>query len=272
MGYKRIPGYSPWSDSRRPAFPQFRHRRPARSRAAGLALARDRRLGFFPFRQVNRPEAAPAKAGGSQFTSLEFTQALQDRGVKISMDGKGRCADNIFVERLWRTLKYEEVCLKAYANATEARREVGTYFRFYNNLRPHQALGCRTPAEVFHGDQTVREEESEDRRCSPGTGPALLAGAPGLSLNSVQLTGSTSVYSYIQHGLTWRMLFPLLMFWASYLYHRFGLNVLGHINFQLWFPAGIALWLSFLLWYPSEHLPFGSDMEYPTRQDWPLGL
>ena len=121
---------------------------------------------------------------GSQFTSREFTQVLQDRGVKISMDGKGRYADNIFVERLWRTVKYEEVYLKAYVNAVEARRELGAYFRFYNNLRPHQALGYRTPAEMFHGDQTVREEESKDRRCSPGTGSVLLAGAPGLSLNS----------------------------------------------------------------------------------------
>ena len=61
------------------------------------------------------------------------------------MDGKGRYADNIFVERLWRTVKYEEVYLKAYVNAVEARRELGAYFRFYNNLRPHQALGYRTP-------------------------------------------------------------------------------------------------------------------------------
>ena len=90
---------------------------------------------------------------GSQFTSLEFTQALQEHGVKISMDGKGRYNDNIFVERLWRTVKYEEVYLKAYVNAVEARRELGAYFRFYNNLRPHQTLGYRTPAEVFHRDR-----------------------------------------------------------------------------------------------------------------------
>ena len=120
---------------------------------------------------------------GSQFTSLEFTQVLQDRGVKISMDGKGRYVDSIFVERLWRTVKYEEVYLKAYVNAVEARRELGTYFRFYNNLRPHQALGYRTPAEVFRGEQKVGEE-SKGRRCSPGTGSVPLAGAPGLSLNS----------------------------------------------------------------------------------------
>ena len=86
---------------------------------------------------------------GSQFTSQEFTQVLQDCGVKISMDGKGRYADNIFVERLWRTVKYEEVYLKAYASAGEARRELGAYFRFYNDQRPHQALGYRTPGEVF---------------------------------------------------------------------------------------------------------------------------
>ena len=102
---------------------------------------------------------------------------LQQHGVKISMDGKGRYADNIFVERLWRTVKYEEVYLKAYVNAVEARRELAAYFRFYNNLRPHQALGYRTPAEVFHGEQEVGEE-SNDRRCSPGTGSVLLAGAP----------------------------------------------------------------------------------------------
>ncbi len=123
---------------------------------------------------------------GSQFTSREFTQVLQDHGVKTSMYGKGRYQDNIFVERLWRTVKYEEVYLKAYVNAVEARRELGAYFRFYNNLRPHQALGYRTPAEVFHGEQEVQEggEESNDRRISPGTGSVLLAGAPGFSFNS----------------------------------------------------------------------------------------
>ena len=123
---------------------------------------------------------------GSQFTSQEFTQMLQQHGVKISMDGKGRYQDNIFVERLWRTVKYEEVYLKAYVNAVEARRELGAYFRFYNNLRPHQALGHRTPAEVFFGDPTVREagEESIERRCSDRSALGSYAGAPGLSLSS----------------------------------------------------------------------------------------
>ena len=121
---------------------------------------------------------------GSQFTSLEFTQALQEHGVKISMDGKGRYSDNILVERLWRTLKYEEVYLKAYANATEARREVGAYFRFYNDQRPHQALGYRTPAEVFHGAMNAPGEESKERRNSPERVLISLPRAPGLSLDS----------------------------------------------------------------------------------------
>ena len=121
---------------------------------------------------------------GSQFTSLEFTQVLQEHGVKISRDGKGRYSDNIFVERLWRTLKYEEVYLKAYANATEARREVGAYFRFYNDQKPHQALGYRTPAEVFHGAMNAPGEESKERRNSPKRVLISLPGAPRLSLDS----------------------------------------------------------------------------------------
>ena len=100
---------------------------------------------------------------GSQFTSREFTQILQDHSVKISMDGRGRYQDNILVERLWRTVKYEEVYLKAYANGLEARNGLREYFRFYNHRRPHQALGYRTPAEVFHGEPV--EEELKERRC-----------------------------------------------------------------------------------------------------------
>ena len=121
---------------------------------------------------------------GSQFTSLEFTQVLQDRGVRISMDGKGRYQDNIFVERLWRTVKYEEVYLKAYSSVLEARKGLEDYFRFYNGLRPHQALGYRTPAQVFHEEQGTVVEESNRRRCSPGEGIESLAGEPGLSLKS----------------------------------------------------------------------------------------
>jgi len=86
---------------------------------------------------------------GSQFTSESFTGVLRDQGIQISMDGKGRYLDNIFAERLWRSVKYEEVYLKAYQNGTEARKGIGAYLDFYNRQRPHQALGYRTPGQVF---------------------------------------------------------------------------------------------------------------------------
>lgn len=86
---------------------------------------------------------------GSQFTGEAFTGLLKQQGVRISMDGKGSYNDNLFIERLWRTVKYEEVYLKAYQDAREARYSLGNYFRFYNAERPHQSLGYRTPAEVY---------------------------------------------------------------------------------------------------------------------------
>ena len=86
---------------------------------------------------------------GSQFTSDDFTSILLDRGIRISMDGKGRCIDNVFVERLWRSLKYEEVYIFAYDSVIEARGGIGRYFDFYNNERPHQALGYQTPVEFY---------------------------------------------------------------------------------------------------------------------------
>ena len=86
---------------------------------------------------------------GSQFTSEAFTGLVERDGVRISMDGKGWYTDNIFVERLWRTVEYEEVYQKAYSNGREAKAGLDAYFRFYNTQRPHQALDYRTPAEVF---------------------------------------------------------------------------------------------------------------------------
>jgi putative transposase len=86
---------------------------------------------------------------GSQFTSDDFTDILKDAGIQISMDGKGRVFDNIFVERLWRTVKVEQVYLRDYQTVAEARYYLGRYFDFYNNQRLHQALGYRTPAEVY---------------------------------------------------------------------------------------------------------------------------
>jgi putative transposase len=86
---------------------------------------------------------------GSQFTGEAFTGLLEQHGVRISMDGKGSYSDNLFIERLWRTVKYEEVYLKAYQDGRDARTGIGNYFQFYNTERPHQALRYRTPAEVF---------------------------------------------------------------------------------------------------------------------------
>src|SRR3972149_7925041 len=86
---------------------------------------------------------------GAQFTGEAFTRILEQHGVRISMDGKGCYSDNLFVERLWRTVKYEEVYLKAYQDGRDARMGIGDYFRFYNTQRPHQALGYRTPAEAY---------------------------------------------------------------------------------------------------------------------------
>jgi putative transposase len=88
---------------------------------------------------------------GSHFTSDWYVRRLQEQGVKISMDGKGRALDNIFTERFWRTLKYEDAYLKDYESPRAARVGLGEYFQFYNYERPHQALGYRTPAELYWG-------------------------------------------------------------------------------------------------------------------------
>jgi putative transposase len=86
---------------------------------------------------------------GVQFTAAAFIDTLAAQGVRISMDGKGRFLDNIFIERLWRSLKYEEVFLKAYVSVAEARRGIGAWITFYNDERKHQSLGYHTPAEIF---------------------------------------------------------------------------------------------------------------------------
>jgi putative transposase len=92
---------------------------------------------------------------GCQFTSEAFTSTLTNANVKISMDGKGRCFDNIFVERLWRSVKYEEVYMNDYASGHEAENQIRNYFLFYNEKRPHQAHDYRTPQEVYFETQGV---------------------------------------------------------------------------------------------------------------------
>ena len=100
---------------------------------------------------------------GVQFTCEAFITTLSDQGIRISMDGKGRCLDNIFCERLWRSLKYEEVYLKAYATTAEARTEIGKWFRFYNDERPHQALNYLTPRQFFAAATPVDMWTTQER-------------------------------------------------------------------------------------------------------------
>jgi putative transposase len=89
---------------------------------------------------------------GAQFTSEAFTDVLKEAGIDISMDGKGRWIDNVFVERLWRSVKYEEVYLKAYETVAEARAGIDTYFQFYNSERRHQSMNRQTPDQVYTGN------------------------------------------------------------------------------------------------------------------------
>lgn len=88
---------------------------------------------------------------GSQFTSNGFTGILLERGIQVSMDGRGRALDNVFVERLWRSVKYEEVYLRSYVTVLELESRLSDYFRFYNEERPHQSLGYRVPLTVYQG-------------------------------------------------------------------------------------------------------------------------
>jgi len=97
---------------------------------------------------LGRPEIFNTDQG-SQFTSVDFTDRLRKAGADISMDGRGRAFDNIFIERLWRSVKYEEVYIKDYQGARDAAAQLDAYLRFYNEERLHQSLGYRTPLEVY---------------------------------------------------------------------------------------------------------------------------
>ena len=100
---------------------------------------------------------------GSQFTSPRHTKILEAAGISISMDGKGRAIDNIFVERLWRSVKYEEVYLKDYESVQEAKDGIKVYFDYYNNERPHHSLDMKTPAEVYFKERLEQAELSKNR-------------------------------------------------------------------------------------------------------------
>ena len=100
------------------------------------------------------PRPAPQ---GSQFTSDDFTQVLKNHDVKISMDGKGRWVDNVFVERLWKSVKYEHVYLHAYDSVSDARRQLASYFEFYNTRRPHSSLDGQTPDTAYFGNREIKQ-------------------------------------------------------------------------------------------------------------------
>jgi putative transposase len=100
-------------------------------------------------RLYGRPEIFNTDQG-SQFTSDAFTELIIGNGIDISMDGKGSWRDNVFIERFWRTVKYEEVYLKAYESVAEARSSIGRYLEFYNGRRPHSALDRRTPDQAYY--------------------------------------------------------------------------------------------------------------------------
>jgi putative transposase len=108
---------------------------------------------------------------GAQFTSPAFVGRLLEAGVRISMDGRGRALDNVFVERLWRSVKYEEVYPQGYEGMREAQRGLGNYFPFYNEERPHQALGYRTPAAVYATAKAPPRSAMISRRTTGGGVP-----------------------------------------------------------------------------------------------------
>jgi putative transposase len=115
---------------------------------------------------------------GSQFTSAAFTGTLAHAGIRISMDGRGRWMDNVFIERLWRSLKYEDIYLKGYADGREARAGIASWIGFYNSRRPHQALGNRTPMAVWRagkigalGEKAVDMTLRLDNACALPTCP-----------------------------------------------------------------------------------------------------
>jgi putative transposase len=121
---------------------------------------------------------------GAQITSQAFTGLLEQHGVRVSMDGKGRYTDNLFIERLWRSLKYEEVYLKAYTDGKEARAGIGAYLDFYNQARPHQGLGYRTPEEVFLTSQEAISWETLAESSESIIPTSAVVRAAGSALNT----------------------------------------------------------------------------------------
>jgi putative transposase len=143
-------------------------------------------------RRFGRPEIFNTDQG-SQFTSTDFTGVLKAHGIRISMDGKGRCMDNVFIERLWRSLKYESVYLHAYASVAEARAGIGAWLNFYNEERLHQAHGYRTPRQIYEaqcpwtGSAAPNGSASPASRARSGSGEMLTFAPMPTGINNKDL-------------------------------------------------------------------------------------
>ena len=145
--------------------------------------------------KLNKPEIFNTDQG-SQFTAQDFQAPLKEARIRISMDGRGRWMDNVFVERLWRSIKYEEVYLHAYESIKEARTLIGRWFNFYNYQRPHQSLDYKTPYQIY-------EEGSQSRLVRSATDAELLTTPqPGISLieSTPPVMVSSPTYSQIGEG------------------------------------------------------------------------
>jgi putative transposase len=118
---------------------------------------------------VGRPEVFNTDQG-VQFTSQAWTGRLESAGVAVSMDGRGRCLDNVFVERLWRSVKYEDIYPHGYEGVPQLQAGLGRYFPFYNDERPHQSLDYRTPGEVYRTERTAEKSPWKEKRASMSPG------------------------------------------------------------------------------------------------------
>ena len=141
---------------------------------------------------------------GSQFTSDDFTGVLSRHEVTISMDGKGRCMDNIFIERLWRSLKYEEVYLHAYSSVAEAKAGIGTWLRFYNEERQHKSLGYRTPRQIYEEGLWICGRSALPTGCASPASQASLESGGMLAFAHIP-TGTATNRRIDQNGFEGRV-------------------------------------------------------------------
>ncbi len=137
---------------------------------------------------------------GCQFTSESFTSRLKEAGARISMDGVGRAFDNIMVERLWRSVKYEEVYLKDYADVGQAHAGLARYFEFYNRNRPHQSLGDKTPAEMYFG---MMEESVKNQEATAPAGCGRAAAATPVGLRPPSVAAAEEHGFHLKSGKHW---------------------------------------------------------------------